>query len=119
MPRRTSCDGPAIETEFVLEEYESKVLVMGAYEGLGTPILPSDVAIQFEYREGYCGPLAVGAARRYKWLPLLGADGQPNDYSVVAHTRTEPGSKTLLLLEFLEQSAKELMTKAKRPQAVE
>lgn len=114
---RDSMD-PDIDTEFVLEEYESKVLIMGAYAGLGTPILPSDVAIQFERREGYCGLLASDDACRFRWLPLLGADGGPIAYNVVAHTRADPGSKTLLFLEFLEQSARELMTRAHRPHAL-
>lgn len=118
---------PTRKIEPAMAEFESKVLVMGAHAGLGLPVLPSDVALQFDYRTAsnrgdvYRGPLAGDDAPRWRWLPLINADGNRISYNVVAHYRNEVHAdpKTDLFLNALTDNVRSVMTRAHRTEALE
>jgi hypothetical protein len=118
---------PDTELQVAMTEFESKVLVMGAYADLGYPILPSDVALQFDCRhddqgrETYRGPLAGAQAASWRWLPLVvGEGGQRISYQVAAHYRDEPAADSLreLFLRELEDTVRDVMVAAHRPKAL-
>jgi len=117
---------PDTELNVTMAEFESKVLITGAYAGLGLPILPSDVALQFDCRhdhtgkETYRGHLAGAQAPNWRWLPLVGADGKRISYNVAAHYRNEsqPDSMRDLFLRTLDDNVKKVMTSADRPEAL-
>lgn len=117
---------PNTELKVAMTEFESKVLVMGAHAGLGLPILPSDVALQFDcrhdetHRETYRGPLAGAEAANWRWLPLVDPDGQRIEYNVAAHYRSEPTAEPMrdLFLRELEDTVREVMVAAHRPDAL-
>lgn len=118
---------PTRKIEPAMAEFESKVLVMGAHAGLGLPVLPSDVALQFDYRvasnrgDVYRGPLAGEDAPRWHWLPLINADGNRISYNVVAHYRNEhhADAKTDLFLNALADNVRTVMTRAHRSEALQ
>ncbi|MGB3486006.1 MAG: hypothetical protein WBB07_27775 [Mycobacterium sp.] len=117
---------PNAELRVAMAEFESKVLIMGAYAGLGLPILPSDVALQFDYRrdstgrETYRGPLAGAESVNWRWLPLVGGDGKRLSYNVAAHYRNEAQPEPMrdLFLRSLQDNVENVMTSAGRPEAL-
>ncbi|MFD0361528.1 LysR family transcriptional regulator [Nocardia sp. GCM10030253] len=101
-------------------EYESKVLIMKAKAGLGTPVLPSDVALQFE--EG--GPLGGTWTESYKWVPLITPGGNRLHYTVVASTRaatekpTDFAKRVQAFSRLLANFAADTMIESHRPEAL-
>jgi molybdenum-dependent DNA-binding transcriptional regulator ModE len=118
---------PNTELKVAMTEFESKILVIGAYAGLGLPILPSDVALQFDCRhdnadqETYRGPLAGDQAARWRWLPLVTEDGKRISYHVAAHYRSEPSAEPMrdLFLRELEDTVRDVMVAAGRSEALD
>ncbi|OZC87838.1 hypothetical protein CH272_28295 [Rhodococcus sp. 05-340-1] len=95
-------------------EFESKVLLMAAAHGMGTPVLPSDVALQFDAN----GLLGGGCAEKKKWIPLVNKDGQRLWYWVSATTR--PGDDDAKkFVDHLKAAARKLMIDHGRGEAVD
>ncbi|WUN59968.1 LysR family transcriptional regulator (plasmid) [Rhodococcus sp. NBC_00294] len=103
-----------------IAEYESKVLIMAAYSGLGLAVLPSDLALQFD--SAWDAPLASTAqADRWAWVPLRARPDEPADtYNVVAHRRrqTTADAGAGLFIAKLQNVVHEVMTASGRLDAL-
>jgi hypothetical protein len=94
-----------------MRAYESKVLYMHGTYSMGTPVLPSDVALQFE--DGR--PLGGSRAKEFRWVPTINGSGNELRYLVVASTRSRfARPEVKRFVEVVQDEARTIMSDHKR-----
>lgn len=96
--RVDSPNGGELVRQVKREAYGTKVLIEYGMNGLGTVVVPSDIAHVFKHGNDYGGPPTA----RFQWIPVVDANGDLIHQPVYATMRRDRDGRTENVLRILE-----------------
>ncbi|HEY0639084.1 MAG TPA: LysR family transcriptional regulator [Pseudonocardiaceae bacterium] len=105
--RRDVCGDPGPDKRVKREAFGTKVLIQYGLKGLGTVVVPSNIAYPFYAGNCYGGP----AAADYKWVPVCTSSGRPlyqEVYAIHRRARDRRSERIRRILALVRQEVAEL-----------